>query len=119
MNAAHQAAHRKIEGRRIKLSLVIAIWIERHDFVGMTGMAKRMRDGTVYGCSAPALFQAMKSFSTKSNRRRSDMPQAVAKRRLVTTMSVSIFASSRSVPILDLAQAVIGLGGSVSFRGGP
>ena len=40
------------------------------------------------------IAQATKSFSTRSSRRRSDMPQAVAKRRLVITMSVSIFASS-------------------------
>src|SRR5271169_3897047 len=38
--ATHQAAHRQVKTRRTKLSFVVTIWVERHDFVLMTGMTQ-------------------------------------------------------------------------------
>ena len=54
--------------------------------------------------SPAAVAQATKSFSTRSSRRRSDMPQAVAKRSEVNTIPPkSASRSWSSVPILERA----------------
>src|SRR5262245_50179825 len=62
--------------------------------------------------------QATKSFTTRSSRRRSLIPHAVANRRQVTRKLLSAsFCRSVSVLTLDIAYAVSGLSGEVSLRG--
>src|SRR5215467_2870885 len=62
--------------------------------------------------------QATKSLTTRSRRRRSLIPHAVAKRRQVTRKLLSAsFCSSVSVLTFDFAYAVRGLSGEVSLRG--